>query len=54
MKIQHTVLAASLLAAMSAQAQTSFTVYGNADIALNNFTTTSTAGVKTEENNIVA
>ena len=45
MKIQHTVLAASLLAAMSAQAQTSFTVY---------VTTTSTAGVKTEENNIVA
>ena len=36
MKIKHTLLAASLLAAMSAQAQTAFTVYGNADIALNN------------------
>lgn len=54
MKIQHTVLAAALLAAMSAQAQNSFSVYGNADLAVNNFTTKSTANVKTEENNIVA
>jgi predicted porin len=54
MKIQHTILAASLLAAMSAQAQTNFSVYGTADLAVNNFATTSTAGVKTEENNIVA
>ena len=54
MKIKHTVLAAALLAAMSAQAQTSFTVYGNADLAVNNFTTKNTTGVKTEENNIVA
>jgi predicted porin len=54
MKIQHTILAAALLAAMSAQAQTNFSVYGNADLAVNNFTTKNTTGVKTEENNIVA
>ena len=54
MKIQHTILAASLLAAMSAQAQTSFSVYGNADLALNNFSTKNTSGLKTVEDNIVA
>jgi len=54
MKIQHTLLASALLAAMSAQAQTSITVYGNADIAYNNLITTATAGTKVEDNNIVA
>jgi len=54
MKIQHTILAASLLAAMSAQAQTNFSVYGNADLALNNLSTKNTTGVKTDENSIVA
>jgi predicted porin len=53
MKIQHTLLASALLAAMSAQAQTSATVYGNADIAYNNLITTATTGIKTEDNNII-
>jgi len=53
MKLKHTLLAASLLAAMSAQAQTAFTVYGNADIALNNDVKTSTTGIKTEETSVV-
>lgn len=52
MKIQHTILAASMLAAIAAQAQTSVTVYGNADIALNNSVANTSAGVKTEETNI--
>ncbi len=54
MKIQHTLLAAALFAAMSAQAQTNITVYGNADIAFNNLVTKANTGIKTEENNIVA
>jgi predicted porin len=54
MKIQHTLLASALLAAMSAQAQTSITVYGNADIAYNNLIATQSTGTKTEENSIVA
>ena len=53
MQIKHTILAASLLAALSAQAQTSVTVYGNADIAVNNSVANTSAGVKTEESNIV-
>lgn len=53
MKIQHTLLAASMLVAFTAQAQTSVTVYGNADIAYNNNVANSNTGVKTEENNIV-
>ena len=53
MKIKHTLLAASLLAAMSAQAQTAFTVYGNADIALNNDVKTATSGIKSEETSVV-
>ncbi len=53
MKIQHTILAASMLVAFAAQAQTSVTVYGNADIATNNSVANSSAGVKTEERNIV-
>ena len=36
MKIRHTLIASALLTALSAQAQTSITVYGNADIAYNN------------------
>jgi predicted porin len=54
MKIQHTILAASMLVTFAAQAQTSVTVYGNADLALNNFSTTSTTGAKNQDNNIVA
>ncbi|MEY3886319.1 MAG: hypothetical protein RL650_411 [Pseudomonadota bacterium] len=53
MKINHTLLAASILAAMSVQAQSTFTVYGNADIALNNDVKTATTGVKTEETSVV-
>ena len=53
MKIKHTLLAASLLAAMSAQAQNTFTVYGNADIAINNDVKTATTGIKTEETSVV-
>jgi predicted porin len=53
MQIKHTILVASLLAALSAQAQTSVTVYGNADIAVNNSVANTSAGVKTEESNIV-
>lgn len=53
MKIQHTILAASMLVAFAAQAQTSVTVYGNADIAINNSVANTSAGVKTEERNIV-
>ncbi len=53
MKIKHTLLAASLLAAMSAQAQNVFTVYGNADIAINNDVKTATTGIKTEETSVV-
>lgn len=53
MKTQHTLLAAATLLAFSAQAQTSVTVYGNADIAYNNNVSNTSAGVKTEENNIV-
>ena len=54
MKIRHTLIASALLTALSAQAQTSITVYGNADIAYNNLVTTASTGIKTEENNIVA
>ena len=53
MKIKHTLLAASLLAAISAQAQNAFTVYGNADIAINNDVKTATTGIKTEETSVV-
>jgi predicted porin len=53
MNIKHTLIASSLLAVFSAQAQTSVTVYGNADIAFNNNVAKSNTGVKTEENNIV-
>lgn len=53
MKIQHTILAASMLVAFAAQAQTSVTVYGNADVAINNSVANTSAGVKTEESNIV-
>ena len=53
MKIKHTLLAAAMLLAFSAQAQTSVTVYGNADIAVNNSVANTSAGVKTEESNIV-
>ena len=53
MKTQHTLLAAAMLLAFSAQAQTSVTVYGNADIAVNNSVANTSAGVKTEESNIV-
>lgn len=52
MKIQHSILAASMLVAFAAQAQTSVTVYGNADIAYNNSVANKSTGEKTEENNI--
>lgn len=53
MKIKHTLLATAMLLAFAAQAQTSVTVYGNADIAYNNNVARSNTGIKTEENNIV-
>jgi predicted porin len=53
MKLKYTLIASSLLAVFSAQAQTAFTVYGNADIAVNNDVKTATTGIKTEENSVV-
>jgi predicted porin len=53
MKLNQTILAAALLAAISAQAQTAFAVYGNADIAINNDVKKATTGIKTEETSVV-
>lgn len=54
MKIQHTLFAAAMFASMSANAQTTFSVYGTADLALNKNVVRSDKAVKTEDNNIVA
>jgi predicted porin len=51
--MKKSLLALAVLAATTAQAQSSVTLYGIADVAYNNSVVTSSAGVKTETNDFI-
>jgi predicted porin len=51
--MKKSLLALAVLAATAAQAQSSVTLYGIADVAYNNSTVTSFAGVKTQTNDFI-